>query len=139
MGNVILGIDKNRPHLIVFIDDVSRSASSMAWHESINPKKFFVGASDSDGKLDGRMYDIDDLEQEDERTATLTALFDKFAAVPCPLCGQKLVREGDMFVCENPESPPTATYRKNEPCPFRAPLDYFLDKAQTHKEETDAA
>ena len=139
MGTIILGIDTNRPHQIAFIDDVSRETSCMAWPDSINPKKFFVGSSDSEGRLSGKMYDIDELKQEDKRTAALAKLFDKFAAVPCPLCGQKLVRDADMLVCRNPQSPPTATYRKNEPCPFRAPLDYFLDKAQTHKEATDAA
>jgi len=69
-----------------------------------------------------------------ERIANqLFDLLQKFGNIPCPMCGAKLKLEDETFVCKNPASPAESTHRVAKPCPFRAPMSYFLDEETEQK------
>jgi len=123
---MIIGTVKGQPNTLLYLDDsCNECVQRIVGLHSVHPTKLFVAEPVENGGFKGRDYDVEELSSDSQN---LLRMFDAYVEMRCPMCGVLLHREDDMWVCES-------TYRGDEPCPFRAPLDYFLKEKKGNKDE----
>jgi len=137
MGVVVLGIQKDRPNVVLLLDTIGDSTTAVNLSDSIDPERVFVGSKKKgDTGITGKMYELAEMDRLERLANQFAGLLDKFGNVPCPMCGKKLNIEDEMLVCTNPENEYLSKETIKVACPFRASLDFFLKEAKKiHEEE----
>lgn len=136
MGVVVLGIQKDRPNVVLLLDIIGESTTSIVMPDSVDPERVFVGSKKKgDSGIIGTMYQLSEMERLERLANQFAALLDKFGNVSCPMCGEKLSIEDEMLVCTNPENKAFSKETIKVACPFRAPLDFFLKEEKKPEEK----